>query len=142
MQDHIITATCEGGELVFSGPTGPSVTMSLEVAEEMVRRIRVETRGDEPGIQHDATIRQLVAGLRALLRAAELAGQVDPDEALAAECGDVPPGYRVERSPEVTHDRWCAWRIAGDHRITVIPTTRERACQDAWGDHAINGGKP
>ena len=106
------------------------IRFTPEIAEELLRRVRVETEGDEPGIQHDREIAKLVAAMRKVL------GMAD---------GQLPPGYSVERYAELDPNRrsapeprWVAMR--GNTRLTVFPTTQEQARFDAWSDYECGGG--
>jgi hypothetical protein len=53
---------------------------------------------------------------------------------------DLPPGYALYEDAEP--GRWVLARITPPRaRITPVPATRESACQHAWDDVAIRGGK-
>ncbi len=102
------------------------IRIKPEIAEELLRRVRVETDGDEPGIQHDREVANLVAAMRKVL------GMAD---------GQLPPGYSVERLADIApfdHEpRWVAMR--GNTRLTVFPTTQDQARFDAWSDYECGG---
>ena len=104
------------------------IRIKPELAEELLRRVRVETEGDEPGIQHDREIAKLVAAMRKVLDLAD---------------GQLPPGYSVERyaehDPNAPEPRWVAMR--GNTRLTVFPTTQEKARFDAWSDYECDTGE-